>query len=135
MAILSALLAPGAILATLGRRTGRIAAGRLRRVARRPPDPALELRDPLVLRTNALLKTLDLLVHPQQDRDNYIAALVIDRFGLNALHNRKIPCKSRKPCPKTNGLNAYSFLFLAVRSELRRVLSEGRFGRQVCFTS
>lgn len=90
----------------------RIAAGRLRGGARRAPDPTLELRDPLVLHSDALLKALNLLVHPQQHSDDRFAALVIDRFGLDALHNYKIPCKSRKPCPRTDELNAYSFFLL-----------------------
>ncbi len=107
MPMLSTLLAPRPVLTALLGAAGRIATRRLRRVPRRSPDPTLELPDPLVLRSNALLKSPDLLIHPQQDRDDRIATLVIDRFGRGALHTRKIPCKSRKPCPQTDGLNAY----------------------------
>jgi hypothetical protein len=53
---LRALLAPRPILAALGRRARRIAARRLRRVARGPPDPTLKLRDPLVLRATRFSK-------------------------------------------------------------------------------
>jgi len=109
MPTLRALLAPRPILAALGGLVlaRRIAARRLRRVTRRTPDPPLELRNPLILRSDALLQALNLLVHPQQHRDDRFAALVINRFGLRAVHTRKIPCKSRKPCPTTDELNAY----------------------------
>ena len=121
---LSALLAPRRVLAApwrragrigagrlrrvprraLGRRARQIAAGRTRRVTRRTPNPALKLRDPLVLLGDALLQPLDLLVHAQQHRDDDILALLVDRLGLSALHTPEFD--AARLCPPDQ-LNAY----------------------------
>jgi hypothetical protein len=84
MAGLRALHASRSVLAVLGRSARRIVAGWLRRVARGPPDPALEHSDPLVLRSDTLLQAPDLLVHPQQHRDHHrITALVSARASMS----------------------------------------------------
>ncbi|MEA2302331.1 MAG: hypothetical protein QOE44_2866 [Solirubrobacteraceae bacterium] len=106
-------LRPDRSFPRFGGESGRIGARRQRRVTRRAPNPPLELSDPLVLLGYALLQPPDLLIHPQQHRDDRVATLRIDRLGLRPLHTRNIPCKSRKPCPDTDRLNAYRKPFLS----------------------
>jgi hypothetical protein len=86
LAGLRAWLAPGAVLAAPRRRGRRVDARRLRAIARAAIQPALELSDPLVLARNPLLKPPDLLIHTQQDRHHNLAALIVDRLRLRALH-------------------------------------------------
>jgi len=86
---LSARPAARRILAAL-RGARRIGARRLGGVARGPLALALELRDPLILLGHPLLKTPDLLVHPQQHRDDRLTPLPIDRLGLFTLHTTTI---------------------------------------------
>lgn len=66
-------------------------------------QPTLELSDPLVLLANALLQALNLLVHPQQHGDNRLAALVIDRLGLLALHTPTFAAAGLRPPNRPNG--------------------------------
>src|SRR3954447_12346859 len=108
---LAARLAPRRILAATRRAARRIGARRLRRVARRPLDPALKLRDPLLLPGDLRRQLLDLRLKPlvlrrqrQQHLDDGIATLLIDRLGLGALHTPKFD--ARRLCPP-NQLNAY----------------------------
>ena len=104
MAGLGALAAARTTLAPLGLSRRRILAGRLRGVARGPPQPALELGDPLVLARHTLGQPPDLIIHPQQDRDHRVTALVIDRLGLGALHTTEFAALAL--CPPDR-LNAY----------------------------
>jgi hypothetical protein len=97
---LGALLAARAILATPGRRARGIRAGRLRRVARVATQPTFQLRDPLLLLGHALLQPLDLLVHPQQHRNDDVLALLVDRLGLVPLHTTGFD--GRGLCPPTD---------------------------------
>jgi hypothetical protein len=83
---LSALLAPRRVLAPSRRRGRRVGTWGLRAIARAAVQPALELRDPLILARDTLLEPPDLLVHPQEHRHDDLAALVVDRLRLRALH-------------------------------------------------
>lgn len=85
MTVLSAAFAARGILAARKPR-GRIGARRSRGVPRRAVQLALKLRDPLVLARNTVLQPTDLLIHPQQHCDHNLAALIIDRLRLNAVH-------------------------------------------------
>ena len=82
----------------------RISRRRLRRVARGPVQLTLELGDPLVLRNDALLKELDLLVQTQQHSDDHVSALLIDRLRVSPLHTTRFD--NARLCPPTQ-LNAY----------------------------
>jgi hypothetical protein len=53
----------------------------------------------LALLGDLLGQLLDLLVHPQQDGDDRLPALVVDRFGLGALHAKRFA--GRRLCPPT----------------------------------
>ena len=101
---LAALLATRSVLAAPRRRAGRILAGRLRGVARVAPQPALELRDALLLTGHTLGQPRDLLVHPQQHRDHRLTALVVDRLRLGALHTTEFAAAALCPADR---LNAY----------------------------
>src|SRR5215211_2212220 len=107
MPALGAGRSPRRILPAPRLRPGRIGARRLRRVARVAGEPPLKLRDPLVLRRDALLQPLDLLVHAQQHRDDDVLALPVDRFRLGALHTPGFD--AARLCPP-DPLNAYHFL-------------------------
>lgn len=81
----------GALLATRGvlaspRCARWIDARRLRAITQAAIQPPLELSDALILASNALLQTTDLLVHSQQHHNHNLAPLVIDRLRLNPLH-------------------------------------------------
>jgi hypothetical protein len=104
MSALGALRSTGGVLAPPRRHTRRISARRLRAITRAAVQTALELRDPLVLPGDQLGELLDLAIHPQQHLDLHLAALVIDRFCLCALHTPKFD--STPLCP-TDPLNAY----------------------------
>jgi transposase-like protein len=114
LAGLPTLLAPRAALAAPRRRARRILTRRQRRVTRVAPQPTLERDDPLFLPGDALGQPLDLLVHPQQHRDNHLAALVIDRLRLGAFHASTFG--ARRLCPP-NRLNAYDFRRSGARSD------------------
>src|ERR1017187_6373844 len=91
---LAALPTPRRILAPPRRRSRRIDARRLRRVARASVQPPLKLRDPLILTRNPGSQDLNLRLQAlvlrrkrQQHRDDRLPALLVDRLRLNALHN------------------------------------------------
>src|SRR6266498_6111839 len=90
---LATRLAPRGILAAPRRAARRIGARRPRRVARRPLDLALKLRDPLLLPGDLRRQLLDLRLKPlvlrrqrQQHLDDGIATPLIDRLGLSPFH-------------------------------------------------
>jgi hypothetical protein len=104
---LAALLASRRILAARRRRARRIGARRLRGVPRRPPELALQLRDPLVLAGDPKGQLLDLLLQSlvlrrqrQQHLDDGITALLIDRLGLAPLHTTRFD--NAPLCPPTH---------------------------------
>jgi hypothetical protein len=100
MTALATRLAARRVLATPRRRSRRILARRLGRVARRTLDLALKLGDPPLLPRDALLQPLDLLVHPQQHGDHDLAALVVDRLRLRPLHTTRFDGPAL--CPPTH---------------------------------
>jgi hypothetical protein len=104
---LAALLANRRILAAARRRTRRIGARRLRRVARRTAQLTLQLGDPLVLPRDARAQLLDLRLQTlvlrrerQQHLDHNSAALLIDRLRLDPIHTPRLD--SAKLCPPTH---------------------------------
>ena len=107
---LRALLAPRPVLAAPRRRARRILTGRRRRVARRrDPAGAQAARSAPPAAATRSVSRCDLLVHPQQHRDDHLAALVIDRLRLSALHASRFD--ARRLCPP-NRLNAYPFILI-----------------------
>jgi hypothetical protein len=100
MTALATRLAARRVIATPRRRSRRILAWRLGRVARRTLDLALKLGDPLLLPRDALLQPLDLLFHPQQHGDHDLAALVVDRLRLRPLHTTRFDGPAL--CPPTH---------------------------------
>jgi hypothetical protein len=46
----------------------------------------LELGDPIILGRHTLLQPRDLLIHPKQHRHDHLAALLIDRLSVRAIH-------------------------------------------------
>jgi hypothetical protein len=89
MPMLGALFATRWILATLRRADGRIGTRGNRRVTRTAIQPALELRDPLILARDPHGQRLNLRIHPQKHPNDRLTPSVIDRFGLNPLHTPK----------------------------------------------
>src|SRR5215207_1513664 len=135
---LAALRSARGILASPRRAARRIGARRLRRVARRPLDPTLELRDPLLLPGDLRRQLLDLRLKPlvlrrqrQQHLNDGIATLLIDRLGLGALHTPKFD--ARRLCPP-DPLNAYGFSdsrqLGSTRASRHSPGNHGRFGSE-----
>lgn len=87
-------------LSTLALTPRRISARRRRTITRAAIQPSLKLRNPLILPCNTRLQPLDLLIHPQQNRHHNLAALVVDRLRLGALHNPIFDTTGL--CPLTN---------------------------------
>jgi hypothetical protein len=83
---LGALGTPGRILAPPRQRDRRIGARRLRAITRATIQPALKLRDALILASDTLHELLDLAIHAQQHLDHGLTARIIDRLRLGALH-------------------------------------------------
>jgi len=106
MARLATGLAARRILATTRRTARRIGTGRLGGVARRALGLTLKPRDPLILLRHALFQPRDLLIHPQQDRNDRLAALVVDRLGICPLHTTGF---AANPLCPADQLNAYGF--------------------------
>ncbi len=109
---LRARLSPRGVLAAPRRRARPIGARRLRRVTRRALGRALELRDPLVLTRDPRRQLLDLRLKPRvlrrqrkQHIDDDVAAPVIDRLSLTALHTTTFDTAAL--CPPDR-LNAYA---------------------------
>ena len=102
---LGALAATRRVLATLRRTASRIGTRRLRRVARRALDLTLKLSDPFLLPGHALHQPPDLLVHPQQHRDDDLLALLVNRLSLSPLHATGFAAAAL--CPPDQ-LNAYT---------------------------
>ena len=90
MSGLGALRPPGGIGPLSLRRTWWVLARWRRGVTRVAIQALLELGDPLLvsggLLGDLLAQLLDLFVHSQQHRDDRLAALLVDRLGLGALH-------------------------------------------------
>jgi hypothetical protein len=103
---LGALCSPGRIGALALGRSRRVLTRRGRGVMRVAVQAPLELCDLLTLLGDLSGQLLDLLVHPQQDRYDGLTALVIDRFGLGALHAEEFV--GRRLCPPGR-LNGYRF--------------------------
>jgi hypothetical protein len=89
--------------------TGRVRARRSRGIPRATVQPPLKLGDPLILTRNTSFKPTDLLIHPQQHRHHGLAALVIDRLSLRALHTPIFD--GAELCPP-DPLNAYQKMHL-----------------------
>jgi hypothetical protein len=104
MATLRAAFAPRRILA-MRRRRRRIRTRRSGGVPRKTVQLALKLSDPLVLARHALPQPPDLLVHPNEDGHHDLAALLIDRPRLRAVHDPKLDATGL--CPPTQ-LNGYA---------------------------
>ena len=101
---LSATPATRGALAPLRWATRRVRARRGRGVPRAAVQPPLELGDPLVLTRDTRFQPADLLIHPQQHRNHNLAALVVDRLRLGALHTPVFD--AAELCPPDQ-LNAY----------------------------
>lgn len=77
-----------------------IGAPRPRRVARPKTDPALKLRDLLVLPRDARLPGARALIEPQQDLDDHARSLGHRSLRTPRIHTRNVPDKSRTPLPE-----------------------------------
>jgi hypothetical protein len=102
---LGTLFATRRILATLRRAGGRISARWNRRVTGAAIQPALKLRDPLILARNPRSQRLNLSVHPQKHLNDRLTPSVKDRFRLNPLHTKTFDTTPPSP---PNQLNAYA---------------------------
>lgn len=97
---LAARLTPGGILTAPRHRGRRVCARWRRAITRAAIQPALKLRDPLVLTRDPRFQPRDLLIHPQKHRHHDLTALTIDRLSLNALHTKGFD--NAQSCPPTN---------------------------------
>ena len=95
---------PEESLPRFGAAARRVRARRGRGVARAAVQPPLELGDPLILARDTRFQPADLLIHPQQHRNHSLAALVVDRLRLGALHTPVFDAAGL--CPPDQ-LNAY----------------------------
>ncbi len=106
VAILSAAFATRGILAALRARwANRNPRRSAKSYARSDSASRLTfLGDALILTRHTLLQAADLLVHAKDNRDHDLAALVIDRLSLSAIHAPKFDATGL--CPPDR-LNAY----------------------------
>ena len=101
---LPATTASRGALASLECFARRVRARGSRGVPRAAVQSTFQLGDPLVLTRNTSFKPADLLIHPQQNRHHNLAALLIDRLRLSALHTPVFDTAKSNP---PNPLNAY----------------------------